>query len=174
MGPTSPLTAFMSRSSAEVVSPEVYATELAEATEEIYALVQQAQERRAEENARRHQARGARPLAVGDHVLLRAPPLLKKQEEERISQKLLPKSRWEVYRIGKQVGENNFILVDMATGLEVTKLKQPVHADRLVPMEVTEFLEPLETLLNLTIEGVEAAVARQALDGRVLIRLATA
>ena len=40
-------------------------------------------------------------------------------------------------------------------------------------MEVAELAEPLEEKLGLTIEGMNASVVRQAVDGRILIRLPT-
>ena len=50
---------------------------------------------------------------------------------------------------------------------------QPVHADRLVPLEVAELATPLESQTKLVIEGREGEVLRQSLDGRVLIRLSS-
>ena len=96
-----------------------------------------------------------------------------KKDEDPVSRKLLPKARMEAYRIGKQTGPNNFVLVDMATGREITSFKQPVHADRLVPMEVAELAEPMDEIRAITLEGQDGTVQRQALDGRVLVRLAT-
>ena len=94
--------------------------------------------------------------------------------QDPISRKLLPRARLEAYVISKQAGPNSFILADIASGAECTAFLQPVHADRLVPMEVPELAEPIEEQLDLTIEGRSGSVERQALDGRVLIKLGTA
>ena len=97
------------------------------------------------------------------------------QNTQRIlwSRKIQPKSRLEAYVIIKKVGPNNFVLGDMATGAEITSFAQPVHADRLVPLEVAELATPLESQTKLVIEGREGEVLRQSLDGRVLIRLSS-
>ena len=91
-----------------------------------------------------------------------------------VSRKLLPRARLEAYVISKQAGPNSFVLADIASGAECTAFHQPVHADRLVPMEVPELAEPIDEQLELKIEGRRGRVERQALDGRVLVRLGTA
>ena len=52
-----------------------------------------------------------------------------------VSQRLQPKARIEIYRVLKRVGDSNYVLGDLATGHEVSSFKQPVHADRIVPMD---------------------------------------
>ena len=105
--------------------------------------------------------------------MLRRPPLLQK-DAPAVSRKLQPRARLEAFAIKKQAGPNSFILADIASGAECTSFHQPVHADRLVPMEVPELAEPIDEALNLVIEGRRGTVERQALDGWVLIRLDTA
>eukprot|EP00969_Alexandrium_andersonii_P059624 2626309-Alexandrium_andersonii.AAC.1 len=107
--------------------------------------------------------------------MLRRPPAAVRREglEERVSAKLQAKCRLDVYRVIKQTGPSNYVLGDVATGREVTTIKQPVHADRLVPLEVAELTEPIEEKKELEIEGRRGRLLRQALDGRVLVQLDT-
>ena len=175
MVPRSPLTSWLKLPTRDRVTPQEYVDELLHATERIYETVRKAQDERAEEN----QARAAKgpipaPLAVGQMVLLRRPPAVRHDGEERtVSRKLQSKARPEVYQIIKQVGDANYILGDVATGQEVTAFKQPVHADRLVVVEAGELPDAPDELTRVYIEGVSGTIKKQAWDGRVLVQFET-
>ena len=113
------------------------------------------------------------PLEVGQLVLLRRPPAAVRHdgEERTVSRKLQSKARPEVYQVIKRVGDANYILGDVATGEEVTAFKQPVHADRLVVVEGSEFPDTPDEQTHISIEGVPGELRRQAWDGRVLVQL---
>ena len=51
-------------------------------------------------------------------------------EERTVSRKLQSKARPEAYQVIKRVGDANYVLGDVATGMEIKAFKQPVHADR--------------------------------------------
>ena len=117
-----------------------------------------------------------RPLQVGQLVLLRRPPAVARDDndqERSVSRKLQPKARVEVYRVNKRVGDSNYVLGDIATRNEVTSFKQPVHADRIVPMEGGVLDDPITESKEVVIEQHHGTITEQAWDGRVLVQLAT-
>ena len=72
----------MKLSSSERVTAQEYVDELMRATQEIYGVVQRAQERRAEETKERAgKGRNPTPLEVGQLVLLRRPPAIARDEQ---------------------------------------------------------------------------------------------
>ena len=79
----------------------------------------------------------------------------------------------EVYRVIKRVGDSNYVLGDVATGVEVSSFKQPVHADRIVPMDGGVLDEPIAGQKSIVIEQQHGTIQEQAWDGRVRIQLAT-
>ena len=175
--PRNPLTSLMKLSSSERVTAQEYVDELMRATQEIYHSVQRAQERRAEETAERAgKGRVPAPLEVGQLVLLRRPPAIARDEdnqEKPVSRKLQPKARVEVFRVIKRVGDSNYVLGDVATGKEITTFKQPVHADRIVPMEGGVLDEPISQAKDVVIEQRHGTIREQAWDGRVRVEMAT-
>ena len=52
-------------------------------------------------------------------------------------------------------------------------IKQPVHADRIVPMEGGLLDDPIAEAKEVVIEQRHGTITEQAWDGRVLVRLAT-
>ena len=58
----------------------------------------------------------------------------------------------EIYRVIKRVGDSNYVLGDVAIGREVSSFKQPVHADRIVPMDGGVLDEPIEEAKDVVIE----------------------
>ena len=107
---------------------------------------------------------------------MRRPPAVARDDndqERSVSRKLQPKARAEVYRVIKRVGDSNYILGDVATGKEVSAFKQPVHADRIVPMEGGVLDEPIAESKEVVIEQRHGTITEQAWDGRVPVRLAT-
>ena len=176
--PRNPLASRLQRgTSSEWVSPVEYVNDLKKAMEDIYEEVKQAQERRAEETtARGEQGRIPRQLEVGEHVLLRRPPAMIRDDEHqevRVSAKLQTKARLEIFKVIKRVGESNYVLGDIATGIEVSNIAQPVHADRLVPIGVQELVDPIEERNRVILEGVYSGnIEQQAIDGRVMVKLA--
>lgn len=167
----------MKLSSSERVTAQEYVDELMKATQEIYSSVQRAQERRAEETAERAgKGRVPQPLGVGQLVLLRRPPAIARDDdnqERSVSRKLQPKARVEVYRVIKRVGDSNYVHGDVATGIEATSFKQPVHADRIVPMDGGVLNEPIASEKNIVIEQHHGTIQEQAWDGRVRVQFAT-
>ena len=61
------------------------------------------------------------------------------------------------------------VVGDVSTGREITSFTQPIHADRLVTIELAQLEEPLESYDQMRVEGVQGRVVRMALDGRVLL-----
>ena len=53
------------------------------------------------------------------------------------------------------MGDTNYVLGDPTTGLEIKSIAQPVHAGRLVPLEVEGLTEPISTNTFLEIDGLE-------------------
>ena len=94
-------------------------------------------------------------------------------QERSVSRKLQPKARVEVYRVIKRVGDSNYVLGDVATGIEASSFKQPVHADRIVPMDGGVLDEPIATEKNIVIEQHHGTIQEQAWDGRVRVQFAT-
>ena len=134
-------------------------------------MVQKAQARRAEANERRARVGHIpRELQVGERVLLRRPP--PHLRDDPVSRRLQSKADFSVYQVIKKVGDSNYVLGDPTTGLEIKSFAQPVHADRLVPLEVEELAEPISTKTFLEIDGLKGIVTRQSMDGRVLVELA--
>ena len=78
-----------------------------------------------------------------------------------------------MYRVNKRVGDSNYVLGDIATGSEVTSFKQPVHADRIVPMEGSVLDDPIAEAREVVVEQHHGTITEQAWDGRVLVQLAT-
>ena len=175
--PRSPLASFMKLSNQEKVTAQEYVAELMKSLAKTNELVARAQERRAEESRKRGlSGRIPRELEVGETVLLRRPPkhLRVDGEDVAVSAKLQAKARPEVYRIVKRLGDSNYVLGDAATGQEVTAFKQPVHADRLVPIECPELTSPIDELCTIYLEGDRGEIKAQAIDGRVLVEFASA
>ena len=115
-----------------------------------------AQEERAKEAESRGEAsRVARQLQEGEHVLLRRPPakLRKDGQEVKVSAKLRPKARLEAYVVLKRIGET-YVLGDVATRREVSTFTQPVHADRLVLLNVQELTTPIAEQTKVILEGI--------------------
>ena len=71
------------------------------------------------------------------------------------------------------MGDSNYVLGDLATGKEVSSFKQPIHADRIVPMEGGVVETPISETKNVVIEQQPGTIMEQAWDGRVLIKMAT-
>jgi len=86
-----------------------------------------------------------------------------------VSAKLQPKARCEAYVVLKRVGESIYALGDVATQREVGHFRQPVHADRCIPLEVGDLTEPMESKFRIEIEGRTGLIRRQAIDGRILV-----
>ena len=68
----------------------------------------------------------------------------------------------------RRVGDSNYILEDVATGKEVSAFKQPVHADRIIPMEGGVLDDPIAETKEVVIEQRHGTITEQAWDGRVL------
>ena len=166
--PRTPLS-WLTLPASEAVAAEHYVRELLEAMEKVHNLVRRAQDRR-EEELRRRAAVGPAPrrLEVGEHVLVRRPPLL---QPEGVSRKLQARQRMDVYRVIKTIGDADYVLGDVVSGREVTAFKQPIHADRLVPLDVQELTEPITEDRRLTIEGTVGHITKMSLDGRVLVEM---
>ena len=117
--------------------------ELEHSTKNLVGKVKKAQEVRAEP-AQAHMQRGARELQVGEMVLLRRPPdaVLKAQglDDETVrgvSRGLVPKAEISPYVVIRRFG-NAYVLGDPNTKEEVKAFKQPVAAERLVPLTADE------------------------------------
>ena len=74
-------------------------------------------------------------------------------EERTVSRKLQSKARPEAYQVIKRVGDANYVLGDVATGVEIKAFKQPVHADRLVVVEAGELPDAQSEHTRISIEG---------------------
>ena len=147
---------------------------LMEATEHTWELVRQAQEKRAEQmGAEARKGRIPRELEVGETVLLRRPPPLSAFNDGPVSRKLQPKARFDVAVVLKKVGRSNYVICDLATLEEWRPIKQPLHADRLVPLASAELTEPVAERTHIEVEGKPGVMRRQALDGKVLVILAS-
>ena len=89
-----------------------------------------------------------------------------------MSAKLQPRARLEAYVILKRVVEA-YVLWDVATKTEVTAVTLPVHADRLVPLEVQELSAPIDEQTKVIFEGVHTGrIVAQAVDRRIEVELA--
>ena len=110
-----------------------------------------------------------RKLDNGEHTLVRRPPFL---QAEAIRHKLQPKQRMGAFKVIKRVGDSDYVLGGTASGKEATGFRQPVHADRLVPLDAFELTTPIEETRALALEGQQARAMRMAVDGRVLVELA--
>lgn len=166
--PRNPLTSYLNQTNDDQVTPSQYVQELMEAMEKIHADIIKAQERRAEEaEARGEAGRIPRRLEVGEHVLLKTPIINNK------SRKLQPRAKTYVYKIIKTVGDGDtYVLGDPATGQEDRRIIQPVHADRLIPLLITDLTTPIEEKNWITLEGLyEGRIHSQSVDGRVLVKL---
>ena len=174
--PRNPIAAMIeSGTGREVITPNEYVQNLISSLNDIYQNIMKAQEERAKEaEARGEAGRVARHLQEGEHVLLRRPPpkLREDGQEVKVSAKLQPKARLEAYVILKRIGEN-YVLGDVATKREITTFSQPVHADRLVPLNVQELTKPVEEKHRIILEGVHpGTIVAQAVDGRVKVHMA--
>ena len=74
--------------------------------------------------------------------------------------------------IVRKTGGNSFFLGDVATQTLVTGFAQPVRGDNLVPIEIPELGEAMEQKVELSINGQNGEILRQAADGRVIIKFA--
>ena len=72
------------------------------------------------------------------------------------------------------MGDSNYVLGDLATGQEVSSFKQPVHADRIVPMDGGVLDDPISETKEVIVEQRHGTIMEKAWDGRVLIEMATA
>jgi len=109
---------------------------------------------------------------VGEHVLLKRPPptLREEGQEVKVSAKLQPKARLDVYKVIRKLG-SNYVLGDVATGKEVQGIVQPVHADRLIALNVKELTTPISEANRIILEGIHVGyIMAHAVDGRVLVR----
>ena len=138
--------------------------------------MQRAQERRAEESKERAgKSRVPAPLEVGQLVLLRRPPAAVRDHQDQgsaVSGKLQPKARVKVYGVIKRAGDSNYVLGDVATGKEVRSFKQPVHADRIVPMD-GGVLDDLVSGTKEVVDQRNSTITQLARDRRVLIQMAS-
>ena len=141
--PRTALASIMEDVNCEEIETKEYVEELRRSLTEIYDKVKKAQEVRAEE-AQAHVQRGARELQVGEMVLLRRPPdaVLRAQglDDETVrgvSRRLVPKAEISPYVVIRRFG-NAYVLGDPNTKEEVKAFKQPVAAERLVPLTANE------------------------------------
>ena len=87
-----------------------------------------------------------------------------------MSAKLQPKARLDVYKVIRRLG-SDYVLGDVATGKEVQGIVQPVHADRLIALNVKELTAPISEANRIILEGIHVGyITAQAVDGRVLVR----
>ena len=172
--PRSPLATYLRKPNKEQITTEAYVKELMDATERTWELVRQAQEKRAEQTeVEARKGRIPRELEVGETVLLRRPPPLSAVNDGPVSRKLQPKTRFDVAVVLKKVGRSNYIIGDPATLEEWRHVKQPLHADPLVPLAASELTEPVAERNRIEVEGRPGVMRRQALDGKVLVTLAS-
>ena len=85
---------------------------------------------------------------------------------------MVPRTGAQPYVIIRKTGGNSFFLGDVATQTLVTGFAQPVRGDNLVPIEIPGLGEAIEQKVELSINGRNGEIVKQAADGRVLIRFA--
>jgi hypothetical protein len=108
-------------------------------------------------------------------VLLRRPPdaVLKAQglDDETVrgvSRRLVPEAEISPYVVIRRFG-NAYVLGDPNTKEEVKAFKQPVAAERLVPLTANELEEGYETKVSVEVAGETGVVQGMGMDGRVRV-----
>lgn len=118
-------------------------------------------------------------FSVGDHVLLRKPPLMLAKEvgSEGTSKRLLPLTSGVVYEVYKVVSESHVILCDVDTRSTELGFAQPIASERLVEYDLRDLEVPIDLHEPLCLELKRSAAAEfkrgfiesQSATGLVLI-----
>ena len=90
---------------------------------------------------------GHSALQPGDFVFLHAPPSAVARHidtADRVSSRLLPRSKPKVYEISKMPTDALVYLVDPSTRSKELGFSQPVHVSRLTPFTLCELEEPIK------------------------------
>ena len=112
-------------------------------------------------------------LEVGDHVLLSREPTVERKGPTRFQSRVYP----GVYVIKRKVSPSTFVIGDSADPHAVIPVRQPLHADRLVRLDMPELeLSPeqprrLELRTGPGEDWNTYVIERFGVDGRVRLML---
>ena len=117
-------------------------------------------------------------LAVGDHVVLLAPPKVIADnlgQSVAVAPRLLPRCKPSLYKVYKKVGPQTIVLADPDNGSTELGFMQPVHISRVRKFELADLDIPLdEGPLDIELyrgsTWVRGRVLSQSATGRVLVK----
>ena len=139
---------------------------------ECYSCVEKDQKETAAVSGDEPPGRISKELALGDLVLARAPPSIKRVGPWRYQSATLPGT----FRVSKVIGRNTFEVEAITEPGVRPSFTQPVHGERLVKLDMPELeLEPrqprkLEIHDNNQDVWNRFKIERYAIDGRVFVR----
>ncbi len=111
-------------------------------------------------------------LHVGDLVLVKKEPTIKRDGPSRFQSRVYP----ETYKIAKKVGRLTFEVVSITDPTDGVPFLNPLHAERLVKLDMPELeLDPRQSRLvevydSSTESWTRYRIEKYAIDGRVMMR----
>ena len=159
----------------EHVTVSEYIAKIQEYFKTTFADVDRAQTAAGEAAAEDAPGHLSKEFVVGDLVIVRREPTVNREGPLRFQPRTYP----DVYRVSKKLGKNTFTVRSLTDPTEETVFMQPLHADRLVKIDMPELdLDPnqlrrLEVHQPNTDLWKEFVVERFASDGRVLLRVSS-
>ena len=157
----------------EAVGVDQYVKDLLNHLRDVYAGVERQALEDAEEAAAEAAGRVNAELELGDSVLVRREPTAARQGPTRFQERVYP----GIYEIMEKVSPSTFRVRDLADHRAVVGFDQPLHASRLIKLDLPEVelspSQPRRLLMRtrVTQPWNEYTIERFAADGRVRLRL---
>ena len=152
---------------------DAYVKDLIESLREVHTTVNRTTLEAIERDASTMSGRISAELMVGDTVLVRRPATVERKGPTRFQERAYP----EIYVIKSKVSPTTFVVRDLVDEDRPIPFTQPLHADRLVKLDMPELtLEPGQPRHLQLREGVadvwtEYYIDRFGADGRVRLNL---
>ena len=152
---------------------DAYVKDLIESLREVHTSVNRTTLEAIERDASTMSGRISAELMVGDTVLVRRPATVERKGPTRFQERSYP----EIYVIKSKVSPTTFVVRDLVDEDRPIPFTQPLHADRLVKLDMPELtLEPGQPRRLQLREGVgdawtEYYIDRFGADGRVRLNL---
>ena len=140
---------------------------------EVHATVQRVAQDAIERDERTLEGSVSRELHVGDPVLVRREPTVERKGPTRFQGKTYP----GIFVVAKKTSSTTYTVADLVDKSLVIPFKQPIHAERLIKLDMPELElragQPrrLEMREKETQPWNEYTVERFGMDGRVSLRL---
>ena len=152
-------------------SVDAYVRDLVEHLRETHKSVQRSTLAAIERDEHSMAGRLSQELHMGDPVLVRREPTVKREGPSRFQARTYP----GIFVIKKKISPTTFVVEDLVDKSFVPSFTQPLHAERLIKLDMPELdLEPnqprrLELREKVTDEWSEYVIDRFGADGRVRV-----